>query len=234
MKLDMMKFRHFFSGNLSEIGYFFHRLARQLYIPVQEVRVAPWVVVEGDKTLRVDYPLSPDSVVFDVGGYEGQWASDIFSRYFCQIHIFEPVHLFASRIERRFAENPKIIVHPFGLSNQTREEIITVNNDGSSLFKPGSQTETIQLVRAANFIREHNISQIDLMKINIEGSEYDLLEDLIGSGLVEKITNIQVQFHDFIPDASQRMTQIQNNLQQTHALTYQYPFVWENWRRKDS
>ncbi len=28
------------------------------------------------------------------------------------------------------------------------------------------------------------------------------------------------------------MRVIQEQLQQTHSLTYQFPFVWENWCRK--
>jgi hypothetical protein len=41
-----------------------------------------------------------------------------------------------------------------------------------------------------------------------------------------------VQFHDFVPNAEPRMRQIQQALAETHELTYAYPFVWENWRRK--
>jgi hypothetical protein len=49
---------------------------------------------------------------------------------------------------------------------------------------------------------------------------------------VRQIENIQVQFHDFVPDAEGRMQRIQEKLAQTHELTYQYLFVWENWRRR--
>ena len=79
----------------------------------------------------------------------------------------------------------------------------------------------------------YNIERIDLMKINIEGGEYDLLEHLIKTGWIDKIINIQVQFHDFVENAEARMLAIQNDLAKTHELTYQYKFVWENWRLKD-
>ena len=68
------------------------------------------------------------------------------------------------------------------------------------------------------------------MKINIEGGEYELLEHLIEEKLMADIANIQVQFHDFIPGAQARMEAIQQELKKTHSLTYQYLFVWENWR----
>ena len=69
------------------------------------------------------------------------------------------------------------------------------------------------------------------MKINIEGGEYSLLEDLISNRLVANIKDIQVQFHTFAPNALERMKNIQMELSKTHHLTYNYPFVWENWER---
>lgn len=112
--------------------------------------------------------------------------------------------------------------------------MISLARDGSSLFLQGKHTAEVTLVGAADFIRDNNIRGIDLMKINIEGAEYDLLEHLIDTGFVEHIKNIQVQFHDFVPNAEQRMRRIQQRLQQTHSLTYQYPFVWENWKLNDN
>ena len=197
-------------------------------------RVSSWFRDQGDKTLRLDYPLDADSLVFDLGGYEGQWASDIFARYRCTIHVFEPVQRFATRIERRFEKNDRIIVHRCGLSGETKKVPIALNEDSSSILKSGERTEEIQLLRAMDFIREHHILGLDLMKINIEGGEYDLLDHLIEADFIPSIGNLQVQFHDFVPQATERMARIQRKLAITHSLTYQYPFVWENWRKKDA
>lgn len=201
------------------------------YEDIQAKRCAPWFRDNGDKTLRLEYSLSDDSIVFDLGGYEGQWASDIFSMYCCSIYVFEPVETFANNIKTRFANNKKIHVYQYGLTSMTKSEEIFVDGDSSSTFKDNSSGEEIHLVKAIDFIKENNISKIDLMKINIEGGEYNLLEHLLDSKFIENIENIQVQFHDFFPDAEERMTAIQQKLEKTHSLTYQYPFVWENWRR---
>jgi FkbM family methyltransferase len=190
-----------------------------------------WFADRGDQTLRLDYDLNENSLVCDLGGYEGQWSSDIFARYCCTIHIFEPVQAFATQIERRFSGNRKIHVHRIGLGNCTGKLSLAVCKDRSSVFRDSATSEEIQLVRAADFLQQISIGKIDLLKINIEGGEYELLEHLIESGLVENIRDIQVQFHDIIPEAERRMNQIQQALARTHALTYQYRFVWENWRR---
>lgn len=195
-------------------------------------RVRPWIDDKGDKTLRVAYDLEEGSMVFDLGGYEGQWASDIFSRYCPTIHIFEPVGEFADDIEARFKKNNKVFVHKFGLANQNGNAKLAIDRDGSSAFKNGGDQVEIALVKAADFLSEKKVAAIDLMKINIEGGEYDLLDHLIETGCISNIKNIQVQFHDFIPCAQERMEAIQKKLAETHFLTYQYPFIWENWCRK--
>ena len=70
------------------------------------------------------------------------------------------------------------------------------------------------------------------MKINIEGGEFDLLDQLIKSKLVTRIDNIQVQFHNFFDNSKDRREGIRKQLKQTHYLTYDYYFVWENWKLK--
>jgi FkbM family methyltransferase len=213
--------------NLARLSYW---LSSKLYERPDQQSVKVWFRDKGDKTLRLNYNLDESSLVFDLGGYEGQWASDIFAMYGCSIHIFEPVEDFANKIEHRFAKNKHIIIHKFGLSNKSNTAKISVSDDASSIFKPGLDSQYIKLVKAIDFLKEQDIQHIDLIKINIEGGEYDLLDHLLETGFISKITNIQVQFHDFVPDAASRMDSIQQQLRQTHSLTYQYLFVWENWR----
>lgn len=201
-------------------------------ISSEESRVVPWVQVNGDKTLRLHYDLNEKSVCIDLGGYEGQWACDIFSMYCCQIHVFEPVPEYAKKIRQRFIKNPYVIVHEFGLAKESTISSIAIGADASSQYKQSENTIEIQLIKADDFFKENKIQSIDLMKINIEGGEYDLLDNLIETGLVNRIKNLQIQFHDFFPDASKRMHQIQGQLSETHKLTYQYEFVWENWTLK--
>lgn len=225
----------FLRKTLLKVAALCGHIAKRLYMPppfIQGKRVIPWFNIQGDKTLRLDYDLNEKSLVFDLGGHEGQWTSDIFSKYGCFIHVFEPVEEFAEKIEKRFCKNKKIKVYMCGLSNSNKNVKISFDKDGSSIFKSGKDMKEIVLMRAIDFMQKNNIQKIDLMKINIEGGEYDLLEHLIEAGFISNITDIQVQFHDIFPDAEQRMLRIQKRLERTHYLTYNYPFVWENWRKK--
>ena len=229
----MSEFNRVLSKALLHAGRLCLSISRKMYRSSREAIIAKWVRDRGDTTLRLNYDLDEDSLVLDIGGYKGQWASDIFSMYLCTVHVFEPISEFAEDIVKRFSRNPRIIVHKIGLSNETRKTMISCEEDGSSTLRRGARAEEILLVRASDFLQGKGIRSVDLMKINIEGAEYDLLEHLLAVGFVRHCRNIQVQFHDFVPDASLRMENIQRQLARTHFLTYQYPFAWENWRLRD-
>lgn len=194
-----------------------------------------WFKNNGDSTLRLDYDLTENSLVLDLGGYKGQWSSDIFAKYCCNIYIFEPVPAYSEKIRKRFEKNPRIKVFDYGLSNKTMNTKLIMNDDGSTIYNKRFNKRNIiniSLIDIVTFLEQNDVNEIDLMKINIEGAEYDLLEYMIKKDLIKKVKNIQVQFHDFIPDSTKRMKKIQKKLERTHEITYKYDFVWENWRRK--
>lgn len=187
----------------------------------------------GDYKLRFNYKLNENSIVLDIGGFKGEWASDLFSRYLCNISIFEPVSMLAVEIEKRFNNNDKIKVYQYGLGGKSRKERISICAESSSIFRKSDRSEEIKIIDIAEWITNKKIKTISLMKINIEGGEYELLERLIETNLIKIVENIQVQFHNVFSDSATRMKNIQKNLEKTHLATYQYLFVWENWTRKN-
>lgn len=197
---------------------------------IQKKRCKPWFKINGDKTLRLNYDLSKSSIVFDLGGYKGNFAQEIYNRYLCKIFIFEPVKSFYKIIDDKFKDIPKVTTYPYGLANEDKELFISDSEDASSVFIDSEGSEKIKLKSILNFNNNNNITHVDLIKINIEGGEYEVLEALLESGMISIFKNLQIQFHDFIIDnASERMENIQVQLAKTHKITYQYKFVWENW-----
>jgi FkbM family methyltransferase len=202
---------------------------------IQSVRVQSWFKDKGDETLRLNYDLTENSVVFDLGGYKGEFASAIMNKYNCTVFIFEPIPFLYDIIVNKFSNNSKLHPYCFGLYDKTIRQQISLSDNASSIFISKTNTHEIQLKDIAEFLHENNVGIIDLIKINIEGAEYDLLESLINQDLISGFKNIQVQFHDFIlPNAELRMRNIQQQLSKTHQLTYQYEFVWENWKIKEN
>ena len=77
------------------------------------------------------------------------------------------------------------------------------------------------------------MEHIDLLKINIEGSEFLILSDILSKELISKINFLQVQFHTFFPNSKKLREQIREELRLTHEEEWNYPFVWESWKRKN-
>jgi len=193
-----------------------------------------WMRDQGDATLRVNYPLRPDSIVFDVGGYSGSWCAEIVRRYDPHVHVFEPIAEFTALIAKKFAENRKVHVHRFGLSDRDETVVMGIAGQGSSVFHAGGPREEVAMRDISSFVSEKSITRIDLIKINIEGGEYSLLPRMIETGIIEMCEHLQIQFHEWAgpPDGSHRARRrIRERLRETHALSYDYPFVWEGWRR---
>lgn len=193
-----------------------------------------WFADNGDTTLRIDYPLTKDSLVLDVGGYRGDWSQKIADKYNPYIYIFEPIPQFCYLIMERFKQNPKVLVFNFGLSNTTRPANISVNNDSSSIYLLSDNQIRIILIDIDQFLRNFKSHEINLIKINIEGAEYLLLKRMLEQDIVSRCQDIQIQFHSFYPNAVRLRNEIREALQETHSLTYDYPFVWENWTRNAS
>lgn len=193
--------------------------------------IKKWYADGGDDRFRFDYDLDESSFVLELGGYEGQWASDLYARHRCRIAIFEPVARFAQNIAARFRTNGDISVFSCGLGATSRIETIYLHGASSSTHKKQTQSERVEIVDVGQWFEEHNIDAVQLMKINIEGGEYELIERLVATGLISRIDDIQVQFHNFTPDAPARMERLQDAMLATHTPTYQYRFVWENWRK---
>ena len=196
-----------------------------------------WFREDGDQTRLLDHDLNSESIVFEVGGYLGKFTNNLYDKFECQVHVFEPVGDFYSKLEDRFENNKNIFVHNYGLHRDNSEVYMNVDSDNgenSTIFdRPiieNAKNERIVLRKIDDVMKENNVKEIDLLNINIEGGEYDFLNYLTTTPIIYNIKNIQVQFHDFIDNAHVKRNIIHAKLYNTHQLTYNYEFVWENWR----
>ena len=187
-----------------------------------------WRKAKGDYTHRLEYDLNENSLVLDVGGYEGWFADQIYNKFGCNVLVFEPVKQFSKKIFERFEGNKKVEVLGVGLSNEDKWVEIFLNGDATSTHVKKGQGTNIHLMDISNFLDK----EVDLMKLNIEGEEFPILQSMIDRDLVRNVKNIQVQFHDHIPNAIQMRNKIIEGLSKTHKCTWNYEFIWENWERK--
>jgi FkbM family methyltransferase len=187
----------------------------------------------------LDYPLNEDSVVLDLGGYHGDFANNIYSKFNCNVYVFEPYAPFYNMINERFKDNEKIRVFDYGISNQTSDVEFFYSNDGSSLANVKKYSESdnkdISIVKIKSFhevYKELNLDVIDLLKINVEGAEYEIIENIFDNGYTKKIKNFQIQFHPEPPGSEESLERIREEFSKTHKQDWNYQWVWENWSLK--
>lgn len=179
---------------------------------------------------RYAYDIGPEELVIDAGGYDGRWAADIALLYDPRIVVFEPVPRFADLCRRRLHSNPKAVVHEAALGTENGPRLFNVASNDSSFYREGRGA---LVVTCADVAEALTAVEVALLKLNIEGEEYAVLRRMLNAGTVSRCRDIQVQFHRFgHPEPELERERIRARLQETHRLTYDVPFVFENWRRK--
>lgn len=139
--------------------------------------------------------LPPDGIFIDIGANIGSFtlvAARIAPRG--KVHAFEPSDHHFRRLSNNVALNHfgNVALNKLGLSDKTESATLflpslsgEMNNSGAaSLYSannaPGMQvTEQVQLIALDDYVQKNGINRIDLIKIDIEGAEFDALKGSI-------------------------------------------------------
>jgi len=54
--------------------------------------------------------FNKDSIIFDCGGFKGEYTDDIIHKYNCNVYIYEPIKEFSDRLINKYKNNKKIHV----------------------------------------------------------------------------------------------------------------------------
>lgn len=137
-------------------------------------------------------------VFLDVGANSGQTLRAVLPLDFDRIVCFEPAPICWPRIEALADE--RVELAKFGLWNKTGEQpLFQPGTKGGGLWRKDNghtdETEVCRFVRASDWMRD-NIAPGDVvyLKLNVEGSECDILDDLLDSGEFAKVAYLMVDF----------------------------------------
>lgn len=192
---------------------------------------------------RLQYPLGPESEVLDVGAYQGNFARWCHEKWGCNVEAFEPVKEFYDAMPMEWKaiphRNPNgILVHPYGLGAKTERVPMSIRNDSSSTFTdPDHPIAEVEIRDVVEVFAALELGNVDLMKLNIEGGEYALLERMIETGLILRVRFLQCQWHGPATghgagpvDASARREAISKQLMRTHEKSWEVGNgIWESW-----
>lgn len=190
-----------------------------------------------DPGIMYTFDLGPDDLAVDVGAFEGKWSREVTARTPCRIDAFELSPEFFGVLHEVAEDIDGMRVFEYGLGGSNETVQISRNHLGSSVFetpRTTADTEWLegQLRDVAQVWDELGWDRIAVLKLNIEGGEYDLLDRLIETGLIARVDCLFVQFHEWIPDAYPRRRAIRRALRATHDVQWSYDWVWEKWQRK--
>jgi hypothetical protein len=99
---------------------FFKNLRRKYFPNDFDKEIIRWFRNEGDYCYRLEYNLNQNSIVIDLGGYKGQFASDIHSKYLCKVLVFDPIKSYFELIQGRFKKNSYIDAFNFALGKKIK------------------------------------------------------------------------------------------------------------------
>lgn len=190
--------------------------------------------------IMYDAPLTKGDIALDVGAFEGDWSARVYEKYQPCIYAFELDPPSIELLKKRFTETPDITCVPYGLAGQNATLALSQRGMGSTLHEQGhgnasrgaASTVDVEVRDIVDVLDSLGHVDIAIIKLNIEGAEYDVLERLIEAGQLSQIRCYTIQFHEWLDRAHLRRRRIRKELSKTHTLMWDYPFVWEQWVRK--
>ncbi|HET6337247.1 MAG TPA: FkbM family methyltransferase [Polyangiales bacterium] len=152
--------------------------------------------------------LRADSVVVSAGvGTDISFEQELIEYTGCRVLLLDPSPTGIATMARPENQCSRIEFLPVGLAGTDGELVLNpprVAAEGSFWAAP-SATPSQDALRLpcrslSSLARERGFSRIDLLKMDIEGSEYDVIDDLVRSGL--ELGQVCVEFHHFMSEIS--------------------------------
>ncbi len=155
-------------------------------------------------------PLRPESVIYSMGvGEDISFDLEMIRRCGATVHAFDPTPRSIAWVKRQ-ALPAEFVFHPFGVGEV----------DGTCSFSPPRDPQHVShslvhrdttrpaidvpIYRLATIARMLGHPHIDLLKMDIEGSEYGVIDDLVSSQI--SVGQLLVEFHHRWPEVGLNRT----------------------------
>ena len=169
-------------------------------VPIEMTMLhGPWVLSLIDHHF-LSAPIGAESIVVDLGAHVGEFSTEVSQRFGCRCYGAEPHPLSHSRIRQSdLVSVLNCAIAP--VDAPVRLHVSTYSESHSLRPLPRSGVGSIEVdgITFQRFMEVCRLEQINLMKVDIEGSEVELLEAL-PNDILDRIDQMTVAFHDFKPE----------------------------------
>lgn len=190
--------------------------------------------------------MKPDVAIIEIGGYLGGLMAKLVETTGTKRYVvLEPVPSFYKRFTKKVEDlslKSTVTAYSFGLAKTPKELQIAVHAEATSLLRDdirkGVKTETIKIFNVIDFFVQIGLGchSLNLLTINCEGCEFDVIEMLTSTSLIDNIDYVQFQPHAIVFTDQQeyicKYCRLRQLLARTHEVGYEFPHVWETWKRK--
>jgi FkbM family methyltransferase len=145
--------------------------------------------------------LRASPVVVDLGANAGLFSLTAIERYGARVYAAEAEPRLCKSLSS--LNNPKLSVRHAALASRNGEIALNVWADRcASVFHElaageQSQVTLVPTITLSDFFDEIKLPEVDLMKVDIEGSELEVLGQA-SDNLLLKVKQITVEFHEFL------------------------------------
>ena len=156
-----------------------------------------------DKIYQPVFRDKKDLTILDVGAFIGL-TSYYFSRFAKVVYAFEPSLAYFDLLSRMLVFNEIKNVLPFRLAlylenNQFPFYHSKLNHTSSSLNAvvnvDNQPSEIVETITLDKFFTEQKIEHVDLLKLDVEGSEIEILSSQGFKKVAERIDNLVIESH---------------------------------------
>lgn len=182
---------------------------------------------------KYDLDLEAGGIVLDIGAYKGQFTEKILAKNNDLVFwLYEPISEYFQICERLFANNSAVTIYETAVSEDGRDFEMQV--DGLRSRKTADNTaDSIRIASTDIQNIFDSAKEFELLKMNIEGMEFECLEKLISTNSLVKAKYLLIQFHNFEGDSPLRLAKISETLKKDYENIWKYDWIWELWKRKD-
>ncbi len=150
--------------------------------------------------------IDQTSIIYSVGvGSEITFDLSLIARYGVTVHAFDPTPRSIAWIEKQ-ALPDKFMFHSIGVADYDGEALfhppqnptfVSYSLVSEKIIKSGSDTVSAPVhapvYRLSSIMEQLRHPKIDLLKLDIEGAEYSVIEDLLDQSL--PVNQILIEFH---------------------------------------